>query len=195
MRHLGLTSLGTSLLIAGLAGCAAESVNREDEVTRFRGEMQARLAELKIDPAVPLTPDRCVEIALQNNLDLRVRELRASLQDEKVKQSLARGLPQGTLSYVQTSRNNKPLVEVSGFQFEFQDKSMKTFTLQAVLPILDWGATYYAYRMAKDRRRQELLMVERARQTLVRDVRVAYARLAGAQRQEQLARVGILAIR
>jgi len=57
------------------------------------------------------------------------------------------------------------------------------------MPVLDFGTTYYSWQIALDRRRQERLLLERTRQLLRRDVRVAYARHAGALRQEKLAQI------
>jgi outer membrane protein TolC len=179
--------------VLALAGCSTPIPDRGGETLRFRDEMQKRVAELKIDAAVPLTADRCVGIALRNSLDQRVRELRAGLQDAKVRQSLADALPKVNLAVSDSRRDKPPMMDLFGSPIAMEDQETRYASLQAVVPVLDWGATYYAWRIAKDRRQQELLMVERARQQLNRDVRVAHARLAGAQRQEKMARIAVLA--
>jgi len=184
-----------AILLAMIAGCKQVPVNRLEEADRFQKQTGARVAAIQIDPTVPLSEDRCVEIALQNNLDYRVKQLQLSLQDEQVKLAMVSGLPKGEMAFSATRRSNQALTEFGNLQVEMEDRSLRSFTFQAMIPILDWGATYYAYQMAKDRRRQEELLLERTRQTLARDVRAAYARLAGLQRQERLVRVGLLAAR
>jgi outer membrane protein TolC len=58
-----------------------------------------------------------------------------------------------------------------------------------MLPALDFGITYYSYRISQDRAHQQRLLVDRAEQLLRRDVRIAYARYAGTMRQEKLAAI------
>lgn len=179
-----------------LAGCRVSAVQRVAEVDRFRGDLQARLGTLAIAADVTLSQERCVEIALANNLEYRVRRLQLSLQDDQVRLALAGGLPKVDFSWLASRRSNRALSTMGGgAPIETEDQRSRAASVQAVIPVLDWGTTYYAWSMAKDRRRQEQLLVERAKQTLARDVRNAYVRLAGAQRQERLARVAVLAAR
>jgi outer membrane protein TolC len=191
-----------ALLLAGVSGCRTLEVKRLEEAERFRRLVRDRAAAVKIEPASPLSMDRCVEIALANNLDQAVRELELSLQDEKVRLAMAGWLPKASANYTSTRRSNPALTEFGGGLMppgtppvEMQDQSLRAFSFSSIIPVLDWGATYYAYQKAKDKRRQERLTLERSRQTLTRDVRVAYARLAGRLRQERLSRVGLLAAR
>lgn len=191
MRNVELLLLW--LVATLLAGCRTAPVERTAETARWRSEMQQRLAELKLDLTRPLTVEQCVDIAQRSSLALRTRQLQLSLQDEQVRLSLAGGLPKLDLAFTQTRRSNPAISSFGGMQVEMQDRELKGLGVTGVLPILDWGTTYYAYQIAKDRRRQERLTVARARQLLTRDVQVAYAQLAAAQRQERLARVGVLA--
>jgi len=186
---------GAALLLLGLVGCKTLEVRRLDEAERFRRTLRERTAALKIEPGKPLSMDRCVEIALANSLDQRVRQLQLSLQDEQVRLAKTGWYPKASATYVDTRRSNKALTSFGGMSVEMEDQRLQSFTVQAVVPVLDWGSTYYAYQSAKDRRIQERLTVERSKQTLARDVRVAYARLAGLERQARLAAVGLLAAR
>jgi outer membrane protein TolC len=176
------------------SGCNAPRIHRADEAARFNTEMAARLAAVAIDPKHPLTLAQCEAIAIRNNLDYRVRLLQAQLQDDQVRLSLVGILPKITADVGGNTRNNDPLVKGPGGQnFAFQDKTAYSFDIRAVIPVFDFGATYFAYKIAKDRELQERLTVVRARQLLLRDVRIAYAQHAAAVRQEQLARVAVAA--
>ncbi|HEY3320051.1 MAG TPA: TolC family protein [Planctomycetota bacterium] len=187
----GLAVVALLLLI----GCAPTRVKRPEEAGRFQSVLNQRVADLKIDTSTPLSMQRCIEIALQNNLDYRVRQLHLALQDEDVRLAMAGGLPKGDMALSSSHRTNAGLAKIDKFTAKMEDQSVSAFNLRAVIPILDWGATYYAWQAAKDRRQQEVLVLERTRQTLIRDVRIAYARLASLQRQEKLIRVGLLAAR
>ncbi len=180
-------------LLAVVSGCRTPAVKRDAEAERFRAELEKRAAELKIDPAAPLTAERCVEIALANGLELRVGRLRLALQDDRVRQSLSDALPKVNVAASDFRRSNDPLMRIGGgAPVAMEDRETKAFSVQAVLPVLDWGTTYYGWLVAKDRRKQEKLMLVRSRQLLERDVRVAYARLAAAQRQERMGRVAVV---
>lgn len=190
-RRLAMPGLGCALL-AILSGCRTPDVGRAEETARFSRELQQRTDALKLDPAAPLTPDRCVAIAVANGLDYRIRQLRETLGDDRVRQSLADALPRVDAGWQTSSRNNDALMNAGGVSMETEDRTMRAFSVRGVLPVLDWGTTYYGWQIAKDRQRQERLMLERARQLLERDVRVAHARLAAAQRQERMGRVAVL---
>ncbi|MCY3024114.1 MAG: TolC family protein, partial [Planctomycetota bacterium] len=180
-------------LAAVLVGCAPPRVSREEETARFNTETESRRAALGLDPAQPLTLAQCEAIALRNNLAYRVTLLQTQLQDEQVRLSLAGILPKITAEFGEARRNNKPLVGFGGTTVAFEDQKAARFNLRAVIPVFDFGATYFAYHIARDREMQERLAAVRARQLLLRDVRTAYAQYAAALRQERLARVAVAA--
>lgn len=193
MRRRGGCLLAATALVL-LAGCNAPRVEREPEAARFNAEAQARRAALALDPKQPLTLAQCEAIALRHNLSYRVTLLQTQLQDEKVRLSLVGMLPNVAAQFGESHRNNEPLVKgPGGGNFAFEDQSSDRFNLRAVIPIFDFGATYFAWHIAKDREMQERLAAVRARQLLLRDVRVAFAQHAAAVRQEKLAQVAVAA--
>jgi outer membrane protein TolC len=175
--------------MAAMAGCFPRAVRRGEETRRFQSYLRDQSRRLALDPNIPLSADRCEELAIAASLDLRVRCLNLSLQDEKVRLSLVSGLPQASAVYSDSTRGNRALANVGGMTTELQDRRQQAAAVAGVLPVLDWGLTYYSYQIAVDRKRQEQLLLTRAEQLLRRDVRVAYARHAGARRQERLASV------
>ena len=54
---------------------------------------------------------------------------------------------------------------INGASFSFQEKRTEQFSVAAVVPVLDFGNTYYSYQIAVDRRSQEKMLLERSRQT------------------------------
>jgi outer membrane protein TolC len=184
--------LGAVPLLLLLCACKAPRVERSAEAARFNTETAARLASAAVDPAKPLTLARSEEIALQHNLDYRVRLLRAQLQDEEVRRALVTQLPQINAQFGTSKRSNAPLVKgFGGGTFQFEDQQLDRFNIRAMIPLFDFGATYFAYHIAKDRRLQERLAAVRARELLLRDVRTAYATHAAAIRQEKLVQVAL----
>lgn len=200
-RLLAWGLLGTLLWTAGCIN--APKVQRSAETDRFGQEMQQRVEELQQEGARPLTMAECEELALANSLGLRVQELALKLQDEDVRIALSQALPRASLAFEQTERSNDPGIKFdsSAFgppngggaeeaqSFSFEDKKQQRLFIDGLIPALDWGVAYYGYEIAKDRRRQEQLVLDRSVQTLRRDVRVTYARHAGAIRQAKLSAV------
>ncbi|MFH1024892.1 MAG: TolC family protein [Planctomycetota bacterium] len=188
-------SITVLAILAAAAGCNAPPVERGRAAGEFQSTLARRTDALRIDPAKPLSVAECETIALRNNLDLRVRQLALRLQDDNVRIALSGFLPRGQAQYLSTRRSNQSLVDFGGTIIEMEPQNLQAVSVQATLPIFDFGTTYYGWRMAADRRKQETLLSARAAQTLRRDVRVAYARLAGAIRQEKLARIAVEAAR
>lgn len=182
------------LAVLLLAGCNAPRVNRIDEVVRFNSTIGARINDTPLDASHPLTLSECEGIALKNNLEYRVKLLETRLQDDEVRLAFSRALPQITTEFKKTHRNNEPLVSSQGgATFAFEDVDIDRFNVRALIPIFDFGSTYFAYQVTKDRRVQERLAAVRARQLLLRDVRVSYARHASAIRQERMAQASVVA--
>ena len=175
------------------AGCD-KAIQRDAETTRFRQYLARQSAGVKIDPELPLTMTQAEEVALANSLELTVQRLALRVQDQNVKLALSSGLPNAALNYNESYRSNSAAASVPGFgQMVMADRTQRNLTVAAVAPVLDFGLTYYSYRIAVNRRSQDLLLLKRAEQTLRRDVRIAYTRHAGAIRQERLATVALQA--
>lgn len=184
------------LMLLFCASCNAPRVNRLDEVARYNTTIDERVGALELDPLRPLSLADCEAIALKNNLRYRVTLLETRLQDEQVRKAVAGYLPTMNAQFTKTRRNNDPLIKGDGgATFTFEDIEIDAFSIKTLIPILDFGNTYYAHQIAKDRRMQERIAAVRARQLLLRDVRVAFAGYAAALRQERLARSAVSAAR
>ena len=172
---------------AVLAGCP-EPVRRADEVARFQAFGRSQAAGLGVKPDETLSVARCEHVALANSLDLRVRQMSLGLQDDQVRLALTGAMPHANLGYADSTRSNENLGSFAGAPpAKMGDRHEKDLGIQAVLPVLDFGLTYYSWQIAKDRRAQGQFLLTRAEQLLRRDVRVAYARHAGSLRQRKLA--------
>lgn len=182
-----MTGVVVAAVGLGVAGCNAPPVERKAEVQRARETLAAtaKAAGVSVGGQV-LTMKRAEELALKNNLSLSVQRLALKLEDENVRLALAGGLPQGSVTYNYSAQSNTPMISQGGIAVATNDQRQQNLNVSATVPILDYGITYYAWQIAKDQRRQQRLVLARAEQTLVRDVRVAYARHASELRQEKL---------
>lgn len=187
MRPPGADALGLAFLVLAAAGCQVDPVLRSDEAARFETEVGARTEALGLDAGRTLTLAECEAIALRNNLSYRTRLLASRLQDEQVRAAFAAVLPHAQARFRVSHRSNEPEVQGNaGNVFAFEDQDQRRFTITTLIPIFDFGATWAAYQITEDRRQQDRITTVRARQTLLRDVRTAYARLGGAIRSEAL---------
>ncbi|HYC76439.1 MAG TPA: TolC family protein, partial [Planctomycetota bacterium] len=195
-------------LAAVLGACRSERFDRVAEARRAEVETAARAEaegfapvgrEATMDGALGKAPARiltlaeCERIAVRNNLAYRTRLLETRLSDEQARSALSALLPRGTAELTAKRRSNEPLVAAGTGVAAFEDQETRAFSLGLILPIFDFGATWYAWSAAQDVRDQERLAATRARQTLIRDVRVAYAQLAGALRDVELTQAEVAA--
>jgi outer membrane protein TolC len=172
----------SALAVIVVSSCSIDRIDRATESARTQKEIADRTASFRFAPGRVLTLEECEKIAVENNLPYRIRLMEAQLEDNEVKTSFAALLPQADLRFGKRYRTNDPAIKASGGVATFEDREIDSLRISTILPILDFGATWFAYEQAKDRRLATRLAAVRARQTLLRDVRTAYARLAGALR-------------
>ncbi|MCX7804736.1 MAG: TolC family protein [Planctomycetota bacterium] len=164
------------------AGClSAPRLKRSEEDMRIRRELAERRE--RFYDGRPLGIAECENIAIENNLDYRIALLQADIQDEIRSAARAGFLPKVDAEYRIMRRSNEPLISMGRQEIAFQDRQIQSFQASGLLTLLDFGLTYFAYQNAKDRREQVLLLTWRARQTLLRDVRIAYANHVAAMRR------------
>ena len=183
--------LATAVLL--LAACNAPLVDRSAELARFNNDLAARTAAIDLRPGAVVTMKECEEIALRNSIDLTIRRITLKLEDEKVRLSLSTYFPSADLNYTNQLRSNENDIKQNGMVFPAGGRHEEYLSINATMPILDFGVTYFAWKMAEDQRAQQFLLYQRAQQELRRDVRVAYARHASEIRQLELAKTNVKA--
>jgi outer membrane protein TolC len=172
-----------------LSGCNAPVIDRSKDAADFRGYLKNESRRLAIDPQKPLTMAQCEQLAIRNSLSLRVKNLALMLQDDRIRLAMSGWMPHGRLEYNAQTRSNDSLMKMGDTPaVESEDRNQQNLNIGTVMTLLDFGVTYYSYKISLDRRTQEELEILRSEQLLRRDVRVAYAQHAGAIRQERLAR-------
>jgi outer membrane protein TolC len=187
------SGLVAAIMAAVLAGCNAPAVERAAEVRRFQNAMQQRAEFLKLVPGAALSVEDCEDIARKNNLSLAVQKLALRLSDDQVRLALSGALPHASAIYDFSRRSNSSAIAFGNQEVEFQDRTQENASISATIPVLDYGISYYAWQIAKDQRTQQRLLLARAAQDLQRDVRIAYARHAGALRQVRLSDINVKA--
>lgn len=135
------------LALAGLAqGCATfdgDSVRKTD-AEAFQSAIDARTAQALAGDA-PLDLDRCIAIALENNLDVKSADLNARLAKLNRRTAFANFLPEISLQYTSTELDKTPMsTMIAGLGIPVQDRIVRDTAVQAQMPIFA-PATWFLY--------------------------------------------------
>ena len=144
----------------------------------------------EIQDGRPLSLDQCIEIALRNNLDVRVYELEQEVAKEFRTAEALGMLPELTLTNNFTARSNSPASSSKKLVSTGQtygasvseDRNINYLNIDLMLSMLDFGIAYFNTQQAQDRVYIRKQRTERAVQNLSFDVVRAYFRVAAAQR-------------
>jgi outer membrane protein TolC len=193
-RILSLTAVLTAVLLLGTAaGCKTNNDYKDDRAENAVKHHQ--LAKNREMLGEKLTLRRCVDIALENNLQTRLSELELQVQKELETAEALGMLPQFNINNNFTARSNTPasssekLVATGrtyGASYS-EDRAINYFNIDLMFSVLDFGLAYFNTRQQADRAVMTKFRSERAAQNLVFDVVRAYFKVAAAQRAQQLA--------
>ena len=134
---------------------------------------------------VTVDPEKAVEMAIMNRLEIRDREIQIELQQIQISRQKSQGQPQASLeaSWERIGVSNLSIYETLGTSFSntWNDLSMRPsnyqigFTLR--IPIIDWGRNKAQVRSAEARQRQNYLGKEDEERGIEVEVRNLVANL------------------
>lgn len=131
----------------------------------------------------------CIDMAIKNNLDLKVAELKSNVSDKKMIAETMSLFPDLVVTNTRTKRNNEPGSSSqnlsTGIQtYDFSRSSEKdesNFKVEMLLGVLDFGLAYLNASQAKDKALLDKQQEARVRQNLQLDVASTYFRVATMQ--------------
>jgi len=178
----------TSLGVIFMSGCQTDKTYDAKRVSNAR-EQYYQISKKVLSEGTKFTVDMCVKSALENNLDMKVQELREAVGNERKTAAVLAMLPDVTFNYTKTARSNEPgsssanvfTGEQSLTPSKSSEKTESTFNIDMALSLIDFGLAYFNSVQAKDR---ELILGEqkkRVAQNLTLDVVKQYFRVAAAQ--------------
>jgi len=137
-------------------------------------------------------PD-CLEIALKNNFDIKVYELKESISKERRTAALLGMLPDLNVTNDLSARSNEPGAssqslstgEQSLVPSKSTEKTVNTIKVEFALSMLDFGLAYFNSVQAEDRVQLSDEQLRRAAQNLILDVTQAYFKVAATQHAVQ----------
>ena len=184
-----LIMISATMVLVAVNGCKSSQEYAEERGRKAVTQYQmAKYRE--IQNGKPLSLAQCIEIALQNNLDVRVYELEQEVAKEFRTAEALGMLPDLTLTNNFTARSNTPAssskkLVSSGETYGAsvaEDRNVNYLNIDLVLSMLDFGLAYFNTQQAQDRVYIRKQRTERAVQNLSFDVVRAYFKVAAAQR-------------
>ena len=168
--------------------CSSEDSYRRERVKKAEKHFED-IAGRIIEKGKVFQLPECIELALKNNLDLQVSELKEKIANERVTAEILGMLPDLTVTNNYTARNNVPAsssksVAAGGATYGFsqsQEQNENNFKVELLFSALDFGLAYLNVVQAKDRTLIEKQQTQRAGQNLRLDVAKAYFRVAATQ--------------
>ena len=141
-------------------------------------------SELKYN-IVAVDPEKAIEMALQNRLEIRENEIQIELQKLSLKQQKAQGLPSANLdaSIEKIGVNRQELSNslgssVSNSWNDFNNRPANfQVGLSFQIPIIDWGRNRALVRAAEERLKQNMITKEDNERTIETEVRNLVASL------------------
>ena len=144
MRKYLSFSLASLLFL--VSGCATLDgiLDRQANTESFMSELEERTA-MALKEDTPLDLDRCIAIALENNLDIKAADLNARLAKLNRRIAFANFLPEVTLQYTSTELNKAPASSmIAGLSTTVQDRIVRETAVQAQMPIFA-PATWFLF--------------------------------------------------
>ena len=178
-----------ALAIAMVAfGCHDSEYYRQQRVEKAN-EHFGKINKKVIPQGTVFTLPDCISIALKQNLDLKVFDLKERIAQEKVTAEMLGMLPDLTVSDDATGRNNEPGSSSQNLQTGAQtyppskssDKGENVFRVEMALSVLDFGLAYLNANQAEDNALIALEQKRRAAQNLTLDVVKTYFKVAATQ--------------
>jgi len=174
-----------------LAGCMNINDYREERVAKADRAFK-KIRNLKFPENAVLSLPFCIELALKNNLDLKVYELREAVDKEKKTAAALGMLPDLIITNDVTQRNNEPGAKSinltgtnAGSESLAYSKSTQPFEnrvrAELIFSAIDFGLAFCNYIQQDDRAILTVEQKRRAAQNLILDVTRSYLRVAAAQ--------------
>ncbi len=184
---LCLISLSACLLTA--QGCRDDAYFRELRIKQAEEHFE-KIRSSQMPEGAVLTLPVCIETALKNNLDLKVSELKESIERERRTAAYLGMLPEMNVEASLTDRSNEPggqsINLVTNQQSLAPSKSSEekefTFKYELVFSALDFGLAYFNSVQQDDKTVLAGVQRKRTAQNLSMSVARAYFKVAAAQR-------------
>ncbi len=185
----GLGCVGAVAGMLAVSGCKnAEEYRNERAEYAVKHFESSKYQDLDEGRKIGLVD--CIQLALKNNLDMKVLNLEEEVAREMRTADMLGMLPELNVTDTWTGRNNTPASESEkvgegGLTYGYsssQDRNINYFNVDLALSVLDFGLAFFNTQQGEDRVLMRRQRVERAAQNLTLDVVKTYFQVAAAQK-------------
>ncbi len=171
-----------------ITSCASQPDYRQLRIDNAKMHFDTIKKKVYADTTA-LTLPRAIELAIENNLDIRVKDLQKAIAEEQATATMLGMLPSMDLSGGYSTRDNEP--GSTSISIESGEESLEPsrssevnesqFQFRMLFSFLDFGLSYYSSIQHKDKSIIVRQQQSRAAQNLILDVVKAYLKVAAAQ--------------
>jgi len=172
--------------VATLAGCSSfdgQKIRRE-HAENYRNLLEKRAEEV-LSGKESLNLQDCIDAALQNNLDIRVAEVRQRVAELDRKVSFAQFLPRVNLNYNYTQWDPQPEIVIGGNSQPMHDERIRDITLNIQMSVFN-PSTWFMYAMHERGEEIAELAADYTRQMIVLQVTTYYYYCLGLEEIEKV---------
>jgi len=116
---------------------------REESLNEFKQKIEEQTPE-KVKAEQELTLDECIQIALQNNAQVKISEIEQKIAKLEKNIAFSNFLPQISSEFQIVNYDRKPMVNLGPLSTAMQDQTIRMDTIQLQLPIFA-PATWFLY--------------------------------------------------
>jgi len=173
-------------LLLFLAGCSSYDGQRvrQEHIERYRQKLDQR-TENVLSTKEKLNLDDCIRIALENNLDIRVAEVKKRIAELDRKISFSQFLPKVNLNYNYTRWDPQPEVVIGAASQPMHDERIREITWQIQMSVFN-PSTWFMYAMHTRGEEIAELSVNYTRQMIVLQVTTYYYYCLGLKEIEKV---------
>lgn len=164
LRPLGLFTVIISVTM--FLGCATTDFNqiRTEHAEEFPAELAQKTQDL-VNVDEPLDLDACIDIALENNLDIKVAEINGNLAEIDRKIAFSNFLPYVEVQVVRVNNDEQQLQKAMGNYLAMADQNITQSVISAQLAVFS-PQVWYLYSAYKKGEDIQDLVTERVRQAI-----------------------------
>jgi len=161
-------------LMSTALGCATTDFNktRSKHAEEFPKELAQKSQEL-VKMEEPLDLDSCIKIALDNNLDIKVAEIKGKLATIDRKIAFSYFLPYVDVQVTRLNNDEQQLQKAMGTYIAMADQNITQSVISAQLAVFN-PQTWFLYSAYKKGEDIQLLVAERVRQAIRLQVTALY---------------------
>ncbi len=181
--------------VVALTGCKTPEKYRKERAEYAVFHFEKARMNCELEEKRKLSLPECIQLALKNNLDLKVSELEVSMAKELRTAEMLGMLPELNVTNNLAHRTNTPAsssrqLDGDGYgTYSYstsQDRTVNYLNVDLALSVLDFGLAFFNTIQAEDRMQLRNKRTERAKQNLTLDVVRVYFQVAAAQRAKAL---------